>query len=91
MAVAHKFKHVLRSRVARSRPFALFVASLERLDRYCPNRLRVLTYHRVDVPENQASLGPRLISATPNDDLDHIRQLVDRRKALRSAQVSNGT
>lgn len=33
----------------------------------------------------------RLISATPNDDLQHIRQLVDRRKALRSAQVSNGT
>ncbi len=33
----------------------------------------------------------RLISATPNDDLQHIRQLVDRRKALRSAQVGNGT
>ncbi len=33
----------------------------------------------------------RLISATPNDDLQHIRQFVDRRKALRSAQVSNGT
>lgn len=28
----------------------------------------------------------RLISATPNDDLEHIRKLVDRRKVLRSAQ-----
>ncbi len=33
----------------------------------------------------------RLISATPNDDLEHISQLVDRRKALRSAQVSDET
>ncbi len=33
----------------------------------------------------------RLISATPNDDLEHIRKLVDRRKTLRAAQASEGT
>jgi peptide/nickel transport system ATP-binding protein len=28
----------------------------------------------------------QLISATPNDDLEHIRKLVDRRKELRASQ-----
>ncbi len=49
----------------RSAAFSLLVTMLERMDRRCEGLLRVLTYHRVDEPEAQPALNPRLISATP--------------------------
>lgn len=45
--------------------FERFVALLDLLDREQPNLLRVLTYHRVDLPTNRPHLSPALLSATP--------------------------
>lgn len=53
------------SGVANSPAFAKFVSLLENSGGEQNNLLRVLTYHRVDVPEAHPWLDPGLISATP--------------------------
>ena len=87
MSVTRKLKRALQLRVARSKPFALFVASLERLDRHRPNLLRVLTYHRVDIPGNRASLAGRLISATPETFNRQMRYLGENYQPVSAAQA----
>lgn len=57
--------------------FERFVAMLDRLDREQSNLLRVLTYHRVDLPTNRPNLSPALLSATPEhfaQQMTFIRQ-----------------
>ena len=49
----------------RSAVFAKFLSLLEHADDRRPNLLRVLTYHRVDEPDQHPALYPGLISATP--------------------------
>lgn len=50
--------------IAGGRTFEAFVKMLERLPA-APNRLRILTYHRVDTPQANPHLAPQPLSATP--------------------------
>lgn len=53
--------------LADSKTFEKFVTLLEHRDGHRTDLLRVLTYHRVDDPENRPHLDPGLLSATPGD------------------------
>jgi peptidoglycan/xylan/chitin deacetylase (PgdA/CDA1 family) len=53
--------------LAGSTTFDKFVSILERTNGDCSGLLRVLTYHRVDEPDNRPQLYPGLISAAPED------------------------
>lgn len=53
--------------LAGSETFERFVALLEHRNGQRTNLLRVLTYHRVDEPDNRPHLDPGLLSATPDD------------------------
>ena len=57
----------LATTVSESTAFAGLVGLLERASRWPPNRLAVLTYHRVDDPLRHPELHPGLLSATPAD------------------------
>ena len=50
---------------------------MERFGDHRPNLLRVLTYHRVDEPENRPFLFPGLISATPAEFDCNVKTPVD--------------
>lgn len=52
-------------RAARLPVSSQLVTTLEQLDTYQANLLRVITYHRIDVPEAHPSAYPGLISASP--------------------------
>ena len=53
-------------RVTNNFLFERFAALIDQLDREKSNLLRVLTYHRVDMPGNRPHLSPALLSATPD-------------------------
>jgi len=58
-------KTLLLNRAAGGSLFATLLTLVERLAYAPPHRLRVLTYHRVDVPGSRPWLNPSLLSATP--------------------------
>ncbi len=73
---------MLLNRVASSAAFSRFVTLLERVDRYRPNLLRVLTYHRVDHPDACPALYPGLISATPDTFDQQMKYLAEKYRVV---------
>ncbi len=67
-------KRVLRV-VTSSWAFAQFATGLERIVPQQPNRLAVLTYHRVDAIGQRLHLSPALHSATPADFAEQMGHL----------------
>lgn len=74
-------------RVAGSAPFAWAVAAIEKVDRERPALLRVLTYHRVDVPQARPMLSPALLSATPQDFAAQMQVVASRYAPVSMQQV----
>jgi peptidoglycan/xylan/chitin deacetylase (PgdA/CDA1 family) len=81
--------------LAESRAFASCVSHAERWRAARGGNLHVLTYHRVDWPENTPHLNPRLISATPENFLRQVDFLAEQRHGVSVqevlAAVENGT
>lgn len=67
--------------------FAALVDGLERLSRWRPEVLAVLTYHRVDDPERCPHLAPGLIGATPSAFEDHVALLAARYRPVSIDEV----
>lgn len=60
---------------------------LERMEQDRPNRLRVLTYHRVDKPDAQPALRPNLLSATPAGFEEQMRYVAAHFHVVSLAEV----
>jgi len=79
-------KHV-SSFAARSSVFSLVMSFLERAERQRAGLLRVLMYHRVDLPSARLMLHPRSISATPADFDRQMRLLAADYRVLSMREV----
>lgn len=77
----------LASLATRAPGFSVFVTLLQRMDRRCPNLLRVLTYHRIGHFDDDRGLGSRLISATPGDFEKQMNYLATNYRAVSVQEV----
>ena len=59
-------KHSL-ARAANSGAASVLLSGWELASHGLSNRLPVLTYHRVDLPDSRPDLDPAMVSATPRD------------------------
>jgi peptidoglycan/xylan/chitin deacetylase (PgdA/CDA1 family) len=71
----------------RTRPAGLLVSALDELARWPPDRLAVLTYHRIDEPERRRDLDPALISATPAEFERQIRLISEQFRPLAAEEL----
>ncbi|NUQ66102.1 MAG: polysaccharide deacetylase family protein [Pirellulales bacterium] len=60
---------------------------MERMDSRRPNLLRVLTYHRVDLPGARPELRPNVLSATPRAFEEQMRHLAGRCHVVSLSEV----
>ena len=67
--------------------FTASVAGAERLSRWRPEVLSVLTYHRVDDPARCPHLAPGLIGATPTQFEEQVALLASRYRPVSMAEV----
>ena len=67
--------------------FSHAVGLLERAGRPLPGVLHVLTYHRVDEPEDTPELYPGLIGATPGEFEEHMRFLASSCRTLSLSEL----
>jgi peptidoglycan/xylan/chitin deacetylase (PgdA/CDA1 family) len=71
----------------RTRPAGWLVSALDGLARWPPERLAVLTYHRIDEPERRPDLDPALISATPTEFERQIRMISEQFRPLAADEL----
>ena len=74
-------------RASGTRTFAHAVGLLERAGRPLPGVLHVLTYHRVDDPQDTPELYPGLIGATPGEFEEHMRFLASSCRTLSLSEL----
>src|SRR5688572_5163596 len=74
-------------RASGTRTFSHAVGILERAARPLPGVLNVLTYHRVDEPEDAPELYPGLNGATPDEFEEHMRFLASSCRTLSLSEL----
>jgi peptidoglycan/xylan/chitin deacetylase (PgdA/CDA1 family) len=74
-------------RASGTRTFSHVVGILERAARPLPGVLNVLTYHRVDEPEDAPELYPGLNGATPDEFEEHMRFLASSCRTLSLSEL----